>query len=119
VLATELTTIILPYFISFGAAFGYSFLLVIFAIAGGAYFSAKNGAMLFASKHFCRSAGVVASSDGGPKRPDEQTQASRRPQVFSTSSISPRVSSSAATLKGYPIILVFGESFATSSMRVV
>jgi hypothetical protein len=46
-------------------------------MAGGPYFSAKKGDMLLASKHFCRSAGVVASMDGGPRRPEEQTQTSR------------------------------------------
>ena len=46
-------------------------------MAGGPYFNAKNGDMLLASKHFCRSAGVVASMDGGPSRPEEHTQTSR------------------------------------------
>jgi hypothetical protein len=69
-------------------------LLVVFAIAGGAYFNAKKGAIEFASKHFCRSAGVVASMDGGPRRPDEQTQTSRRPQALRASSMSVRVSCS-------------------------
>lgn len=63
-------------------------------MAGGAYLSAKKGARLFVSKHFCRSAGVVASMDGGPKRPEEQTQTSRRPQVLRTSSMRVRVSCS-------------------------
>jgi len=117
-LATELTTIILPYFWSLGAAFGYACFGVVFAIAGGAYFSAKNGAIEFASKHFCRSAGVVASSEGGPSKPEEQTQTSSLPQEFRTSSIRPRVSSSAATLKGYPINFVLGCSFVMDSIRV-
>ena len=117
-LATELTTIILPYFWSFGAAFGYDCLDVILPMAGGAYFSAKKGAIEFASKHFCRSEGVVASSEGGPKSPEEQTQISSLPHEFSTSSMRPNVSSSLATLKGYPMILVLGESLATSSIRV-
>lgn len=56
--------------------------------------------MLFASKHFWRSVGVVASIEEGPRRPEEQTQTSRRPQELRTSSIRPRVSSSLATLKG-------------------
>jgi hypothetical protein len=56
--------------------------------------------MLFASKHFCRSVGVVASSEGGPKRPEEQIQTSNRPQELRMSSIRLRVSSSFATLKG-------------------
>ena len=50
-------------------------------MAGGAYLSAKNGAKLLASKHFCRSAGVVMSIEGGPSRPDEQIHTSRRPWV--------------------------------------
>lgn len=87
-----------------------------FAIAGGAYLRAKNGAMLLASKHFCRSAGVVASREGGPRSPDEQTQTSSLPKELRTSSISPRVSSSLATLKGYSITFVFGNSFAMVSM---
>ena len=99
-LATELTTIILPYFWSFGAAFGYPCFGVVFPIAGGAYFSAKNGAIEFASKHLCRSAGVVASREGGPKSPDEQTQMSKLPHEFSTSSMRANVSSSLETLKG-------------------
>jgi len=86
-------------------------------MAGGAYFSAKNGAIEFASKHFCKSAGVVASRDGGPRIPEEQTHTSSRPQEFRTSSIRPSVSSSLATLNGYPMIFVFGESFATSSIK--
>jgi hypothetical protein len=87
-------------------------------MAGGAYFNAKKGAIELASKHFCRSAGVVASSEGGPRRPEEHTQTSNLPQEFKTSSMRPRTSSSFATLNGYPIIFVLGESFATSSIRV-
>jgi hypothetical protein len=86
-------------------------------MAGGAYLRAKKGAMLFTSKHFCKSAGVVASRLEGPRRPEEQTQTSRRPQELRTSSIRPRVSSSLATLKGQPIIFVLGCSLATLSMR--
>lgn len=63
-------------------------------MACGAYFKAKKGAMEFASKHFCRSEGVVASMVGGPRRPEEQTQTSRRPQVLRASSIRVRVSDS-------------------------
>jgi hypothetical protein len=90
----------LPYFWSLGAALGYPFLDVSLAIAGGAYFSAKKGAMLFASKHLCRSPGVVASRLEGPSKPEEQTQTSSLPQTFKTSSMRPSVSSSLATLKG-------------------
>lgn len=43
---------------------------------------------------------MVASSEGGPRRPEEQTQTSSLPQELRTSSIRARVSSSAATLKG-------------------
>jgi hypothetical protein len=100
VLATLLTTTILPYLWSFGAAFGYACLGVVFAIAGGAYFSAKNGAIELTSKHFCKSAGVVASRLGGPNNPLLHTQTSNLPQEFRTSSIRERVSSSLATLKG-------------------
>ena len=69
-------------------------------MAGGAYFKAKKGAMLFASKHFLRSAGVVTSIDRGPSKPEEQTHTSRRPQALSTSSIKVSVSSSLAMLRG-------------------
>ena len=119
VLATELTTIMLPYLISFGAAFGYACFGVVFAIAGGAYFNAKNGAMEFASKHFCRSFGVVASRDEGPRSPEEHTHMSNLPQELRTSSMRERVSSSFETLNGYPITFVFGLSLATASMREV
>ena len=63
-------------------------------MAGGAYFKAKKGAMLLASKQRCRSAGVVVEMEGGPRRPDEQTQTSRRPQALRASSIRVRVSCS-------------------------
>ena len=66
----------------------------VFDIAGGAYFSAKNGAREFASKHFWRSAGVVLSIDGGPRRPEEHTQTSRRPNAFKASSMRVNVSCS-------------------------
>jgi hypothetical protein len=69
--------------------------------------------MEFASKHFCKSAGVVASSEGGPSSPDEQTHMSNRPHELRTSSIRTSVSSSLATLKGYPMIFVLGEVFTT------
>jgi len=69
-------------------------------MAGGAYLSAKNGARLFASKHFCKSAGVVASIDGGPRRPEEVTQTSKRPQALSTSSIRVRVACSSERESG-------------------
>ncbi len=107
----------LPYSFSLGAAFGYAFFGVVFAIAGGPYFSAKKGAIEFASKHFWRSLGVVASRLEGPRSPDEQTQTSSLPQEFKMSSIKPSVSSSLATLNGYPMIFVFGLSFATESIR--
>lgn len=44
---------------------------------------------------------------------------SRRPQEFRTSSIRPRVSSSLAILKGYPITFVLGWSLEIVSIRVV
>ena len=87
-------------------------------MAGGAYFSAKNGAMLFASKHFCRSEGVVASTDGGPRRPELHTQTSRRPKEFRISSIRVRVSASEATVRGYGMILVLGEDLEVVSIKV-
>ena len=63
-------------------------------MAGGAYLSAKNGAMLFASKHFWRSVGVVLSIEGGPSKPELQTQTSMRPKAFSASSMRVSVSCS-------------------------
>lgn len=62
---------------------------------------------------------MVASREGGPRSPDEHTQTSSLPQEFSTSSMRPSVSSSLATLNGYPIIFVLGLSAATASMRAV
>lgn len=91
---------ILPYFCDFGAALGYDCFSVSFAMAGGAYLSAKNGAIECASKHLWRSSGVVSWIEGGPRRPEEQTQMSRRPKAFRTSSMSTTVSSSLAMLKG-------------------
>ena len=69
-------------------------------MAGGAYLSAKKGAYVFASKHFCKSAGVVLVMDGGPRSPELQIQTSRRPQVFRMSSMRVRVESSAEGEKG-------------------
>lgn len=69
-------------------------------IAGGAYFIAQNGAMLFASKHLYKSAGVVASILGGPSKPAEQTHTSRRPKALRVSSIKARVSCSEAMSRG-------------------
>ena len=82
-------------------------------MAGGAYLSAKKGAMLLASKHFCRSAGVVASIEGGPSRPADETHTSRRPKEFSTSSMSCNVSCSLEMFRGYPITFVLGNSLLT------
>ena len=45
-------------------------------MAGGAYLSAKNGAIEFASKHMRRSAGEVSAMEGGPSRPEEVTHTS-------------------------------------------
>lgn len=45
-------------------------------MAGGAYLSAKKGAMLFVSKQRCRSAGPVCAMEGGPRMPDEVTHTS-------------------------------------------
>jgi hypothetical protein len=73
--------------------------------------------MLFASKHFCRSDGVVASMDGGPRRPDEHTQTSRRPKELRISSIKVRVSASEATVRGYGIIFVFADDLEIVSIR--
>lgn len=73
VLATELTTMIEPYAWSFGAAFGYEPFGVVLAMAGGAYFKAKKGAILFASNSLYRSAGVVSDIEGGPSRPEDVT----------------------------------------------
>ena len=110
-------------------------------MAGGAYLSAKNGAMEFVSKHMRRSAGEVSAMEGGPSRPEEVTHTSslqislcsvdvlyctvlvsfkRRsggylPHEFSTSSIKPSVSSSLVILYGYPITFVLGCVLLTSS----
>jgi hypothetical protein len=73
--------------------------------------------MLFASKHFCRSAGVVASREGGPRRPELQTQTSNRPKEFRISSMRVRVSGSDATVSGYGIIFVLGEDLEIVSIR--
>lgn len=98
----------LPYSTSFGAAFGYVPLGVVFAMAGGAYLRAKNGAMALASKHLRKSLGAVVSKVGGPSSPHEDTHTSSLPHVFSTSSMSVSVSSSAAGFNGYGTIFVFG-----------
>jgi hypothetical protein len=90
----------LPYLTSFGAAFAYKPLLVVFPMAAGAYFNAKKGAMVFASRHFCKSAGVVWDRVEGPTREDEQTKMSRRPKVLRTSSMSVRVEDSSVLLYG-------------------
>lgn len=84
-------------------------------MAGGAYLSAKKGAMLLASKHFCRSAGVVASIEDGPSRPAEETHTSRRPKEFRTSSMSCNVSCSLEILRGYPMTFVLGYFLLTSA----
>lgn len=76
-------------------------------MAGGAYLSAKNGARLFASKHFCRSDGVVMSIDGGPSSPELHTQTSNRPQLLRTSSTRLSVDCSSDDISGYEMILVF------------
>jgi hypothetical protein len=73
--------------------------------------------MLFASKHFCRSDGVVASREGGPRRPELQTQTSRRPNELRISSIKVSVSGSEATVRRYGIIFVFGEDSEILSIR--
>ena len=74
--------------------------------------------MLFASKHSCRSLGVVALREGGPRRPEEQTQTSRRPNELRISSIRVRVSGSEATVWGLGIIFVFGEVWEVKAIRV-
>ena len=73
--------------------------------------------MLFASKHFCRSAGVVVVMEGGPSNPEEQTQTSRRPKELRTSSIRESVSCSLAMLSGNPMTLVLGYALLTSVAR--
>ena len=94
-------------------------------MAAGAYFNAKKGARLFASKHFWRSEGVVMSIDGGPSSPELLTQTSSRPHEFRTSSIRVRVACSSAAINGYGIILVLGwlslrvEAIAEASSLVV
>ena len=83
-------------------------LLASFPMAAGAYFNAKKGARLFASKQFWRSEGVVMSIEGGPSRPELQTQTSSLPQELRMSSIRVRVACSSAEIKGYGIILHLG-----------
>ena len=83
-------------------------MLASFPMAAGAYFNAKKGARLFASKHFCRSEGVVMSIDGGPSSPELLTQTSSLPHEFRMSSIRVRVACSSAAIKGYGIILLLG-----------
>lgn len=87
-------------------------------MAGGAYLSAKKGAIEWVSKQRCKSSGVVSWIEGGPSKPEEQTQISRRPKALRTSSMRVTVSSSLAMLKGYGINLVFGWSLDTVAVRV-
>lgn len=77
-------------------------------MAAGAYFNAKKGARLLASKHFWRSEGVVISIEGGPRSPELLTQTSSLPQELRTSSIRVKVACSSAAIRGYGIILVLG-----------
>lgn len=58
---------------------------------------------------------LVASIDGGPRRPDEHTHTSRRPNALRASSIRASVSSSRATSNGYWMILLLGSSVPTVS----
>lgn len=83
-------------------------MLTSFPIAAGAYFKAKKGARLLASKHFWRSEGVVISIEGGPRSPELLTQTSSLPHEFRTSSMRVKVACSSAAIKGYGMILVLG-----------
>lgn len=87
-------------------------------MAGGAYFNAKKGSNEFASKHFCRSEGVVSSIVGGPSSPEEHTHTSSRPQEFNTSSISASVDCSSDVCRGYGMTLLFGCNEAKDVARL-
>lgn len=63
-------------------------------MAAGAYLRAKKAGMAFDSKAARRSAGPVFVMEGEPRRPVEEVQTSRRPQVLRTSSMRARVASS-------------------------
>ena len=76
--ATGVTTMMLPYGASFGAALGYEpFVGLVFCIAAGAYLSAKKAGMAFVEKAARRSCGPVVVMLGGPRRPVEEVQMSR------------------------------------------
>jgi hypothetical protein len=74
--ATDVTTMILPYGASLGAALGYEPRGAVFCIAAGAYLSAKKAGMAFVSNAFKRSLGPVVVMLGGPSKPVEEVHTS-------------------------------------------
>lgn len=69
-------------------------------MAAGAHFNAQKAGSAFVKNVLRRSAVDVEVMEGGPRRPGERTQMSRRPKALRHSSMRVRVASSVCGERG-------------------